>query len=64
MNDFHHTDFKGKGRGFEDTFVENRKLVLLCFLLRLFLACLTDDQTGERNELFCKREQQQGVLSG
>ena len=56
MNDFHHTDFKGKGRGFEDTFVENRKLVLLCFLLRLFLTCLTDDQTGERNELFRERE--------
>ena len=56
MNDFHHTDFKGKGRGFEDTFVENRKLVLLCFLLRLFLACLTDDQTRERNELFRERE--------
>ena len=56
MNDFHHTDFKGKGRGFEDTFVENWKFVLLCLLLLLFLACLTDDQTGERNELFRERE--------
>ena len=52
MNDFHHTDFKGKGRGFEDTFVENRKLVLLCLLLLLFLTCLADDQTGNATSCF------------
>ena len=55
MNNFHHADFQCKCRRLEDTFVENRKLVFLFLLFLLVLLCLTHDQTGERNELFCKR---------